>query len=397
MKKYRAIIIDGKKVCVRLVAALLLAGFFFLSLCSILSGSLTGSKHLFSPKTMVQDIFPAAGVANNATEEMLQSAKKRLSHALSYFLGFNAQAPDSILAAEFPLAYQVQTTGVGKLVMEATPSPSLESAPLPAISDIPEENRAPIKAIDLSPDKSRSGKIVLGNQTSYSVDINEMLASPLSITMSVSGPKVLVIHTHATESYAPHGSTIYDITASDRSQNTDENVVKVGETFCEILNRKGIETLHDKELHDYPSFNGSYAHSLAAVEAYLKKYPSIQIVFDIHRDSIVYSDNTKAKPLTQINGKDAAQLMFVVGTDEKGLEHPHWRENIKSAIHFQHAINQKYPTLMRHINLRQERFNGHTTKASMIIETGASGNSLPEAEYGLSLAAECIADYLNEI
>ena len=121
------------------------------------------------------------------------------------------------------------------------------------------------------------------------------------------------------------------------------------------------------------------------------------MVFDIHRDSIVYDDNTKAKVLTEINGKPAAQLMFVVGTDQKGLYNPNWRENIKNAIHFQDAINQKYPTLMRHINLRQERFNAHTTNGSMIIETGSSGNSLSEAVYGLTLAAECIGDYLNSL
>ncbi len=400
MKKYKAIVIDGKKACIRLGIILLLGVFFFFALSSILSGSLIESGILFSPKTMVQDIFPAVGAANHAMDEIKTLSEQRMHALVSFLIGFDTGSPKSIINAEFPLAKQMQATGLMALANEtySTPSPTLSQAPLPLEQqEIPEENRAPIKAIDLSPDKSKSGKIILGNQTSYSVDIKEMLSSKPAIDMKGSGPKVLVIHTHATEAYAPEGSTIYDITASDRSQNMEENVVRVGNTLCDILNRKGIETLHDTALHDYPSFNGSYAHSLTAMETYLKKYPSIQIIFDIHRDSIVYSDNTKAKPVTQINGKSAAQLMFVVGTDEKGLEHPNWRENIKSAIHFQNAINQKYPTLMRHINLRQERFNGHTTKASMIIETGASGNSISEAEYGLSLAAECIADYLNSL
>ena len=150
-------------------------------------------------------------------------------------------------------------------------------------------------------------------------------------------------------------------------------------------------------MHDEPSFNGSYAHSLVTVQEYIKKYPSIQIVFDVHRDSIVYDDKTKAKVVTEINGRSAAQLMFVVGTDEKGLYNPDWRENMTAALHFQKAISERYPTLMRHINLRRERFNGHTTHASMIIETGTGGNSLDEAIYSISLAAECIADYLNTL
>lgn len=402
MKTYKTIVIDGKKCIKRLAGIALLGVLLCLALWEITSGRLLSSGSFFTPKAIIQNVFPAAGAANNGYPEALTAIQTRLKKSLALFLNFDPDVPYGILTTEFPLMEQVQATGVAKLAADTLPNTTgAASASTPTSTSTPnvilEENQAPIKVIDAAADKSQSGKIILGNETSYSVNIDEMLASAPSIDMSVSGPKVLVIHTHATEAYSPEGSTVYDITAGDRSQNLDENVVRVGKTLCNIFNSKGIATIHDTNLHDYPSFNGSYAHSLAAIEDYLKQYPSIQVVFDIHRDSIVYSDNTKAKPLTQINGKDAAQLMFVVGTDEKGLYHPDWRENLKTAIHFQNAINQKYPTLMRHINLRQERFNGHTTHGSMIIETGSSGNTLSEAEYGLSLAAECIADYLNEL
>ncbi|MEE1013384.1 MAG: stage II sporulation protein P [Clostridia bacterium] len=404
MKTYKTIVIDGKKCIKRLAGITLLGILLFLTFWEITSGRLLTSGASFTPKAIIQNVFPAAGAANNGYTETLTALQTRLKKSLALFLNFEPNAPYEILTAELPLMEQVQATGVAKLAADRLPNTagtSPTSTPTPTATSTPnvilEENQAPIKVIDAAADKSQSGKIILGNETSYSVNIDEMLASAPSIDMSVSGPKVLVIHTHATEAYSPEGSTVYDITAGDRSQNLNENVVRVGKTLCNIFNSKGIATIHDTNLHDYPSFNGSYAHSLTAIEDYLKQYPSIQVVFDIHRDSIVYSDNTKAKPLTQINGKDAAQLMFVVGTDEKGLYHPNWRENLKTAIHFQNAINQKYPTLMRHINLRQERFNGHTTHGSMIIETGSSGNTLSEAEYGLSLAAECIAGYLNEL
>ena len=394
MKHYKAIVIDGKKLC-----KYFLGGFSaVLFVVLLLSAALSGKFSAFSPETNIRNVFPSASAANNGYAKTLQSLESSLKRAVGFFLGFNPELPYEIVNAEIPLVKQVQATGIAKI---AAPIPTATATPAPAPSKqpavIPEENQAPIKAIDLSPDKNNTGTIIIGNETAYSVDIQEMLGGKPAIDMTVSGPKVLVIHTHATEAYSPEGSWVYDITAGDRSQDVNENVVRVGKTLCNILNSKGIAAIHDTALHDYPSFNGSYAHSLSAIESYLKQYPSIQVVFDIHRDSIVYSDNTKAKPLTQINGKDAAQLMFVVGTNEKGLEHPHWRENLKTAIHFQNAINQKYPSLMRHINLRQERFNGHTTHGSLIIETGASGNTLKEAEYGLSLAAECIADYLNSL
>ena len=223
-----------------------------------------------------------------------------------------------------------------------------------------------------------------------------MLSESLNIDLSVPGPKILVVHTHATEAYAPDGAAEYDKTASDRSEDINKNVVKVGEEVTKIFNAMGIETIHDTKLHDVPSFNGSYSNSLKTVEEKIKQYPSIQIVFDIHRDSVVYADETKARAVTEINGRPAAQLMFVVGTDARGLYHPNWQENMKFAVHMQNAINQKYPSLMRYINLRTERFNGHTTGASMIIEVGTSGNSLNEAIYGATLAAQVIAEEIKK-
>lgn len=261
------------------------------------------------------------------------------------------------------------------------------------VEDIPEGKRAPIKTINAAQKAENS----VGNETSYSIDINGMLTEVPKIDMSKKGPVILITHTHATEAYAPDKAEFYDVSASDRNRDSSKNVVAVGDVMAETFKANGIEVIHDTVLHDEPSFNGSYAHSLAQVEEYLKKYPSIQIVFDVHRDSIVYDDKTKARTATDIDGKSAAQLMFVVGTDEKGLYNPDWRSNMSAALHFQKEISDKYPGLMRHINLRRERFNGHTTKASMIIETGTSGNSLEEAKYAISLAAERIAAYLKTL
>ncbi len=262
---------------------------------------------------------------------------------------------------------------------------------------IPIENQAPIKAIDSRQVLADGMMVAIGNETSYGIDINSILNDKPKIDMGIMGPKVLITHTHATESYARDGAEVYDVTEGDRSEDVTQNVVAVGNKLYEILNSYGIDTLHDKILHDKPSFNGSYAHSLNTVTEYMEKYPTIQIVFDIHRDSIVYDDKTKARTVSVIDGKPAAQLMFVVGTDEKGLYNPDWRDNLTAAIHFQREIAGKYPSLMRRINLRKERFNGHTSKASMIIEVGTSGNSLNEAIYGIELFGECIADYLKRM
>ena len=396
MKNYKAFFIDGRKLIRGFLAVLLLILLLFCICSSILNANFALNN--LNSEQIISHTLPSVAVANNT--DWNSSLKNFLNKGVFFLLGIDSYAPDGIISAQLPMVKLVSRSALSELaqsISSTLPPPSIPEIPQGNDANpnlIPPENQAPIKEMNYTPNKDGDTKIVLGNETSYSVNIEEMLSSPLSIDISKKGPKVLVIHTHGSESYSPQGSVIYDTTSSDRNTDTEKNVVKVGEVLCQILNEKGIQTLHDKTLHDYPSYNGSYASSLKSMEKYIKKYPSIQIVLDIHRDSIVYSDNSKAKAVCDIDGKTAAQLMFVVGTDEKGLTHPNWRENLKTAIHFQDAINQRYPNLMRHINLRQERFNGHTTPGSMIIETGTSGNTLTEALYGISLAANCIGDYM---
>lgn len=392
MKKYKTIIIDGKKLLRQI--------FCFFCFCGLGILFFVGTqKDGSATEEILRKTLPMMAAGQEKTAE---KNEKKWGDVLEVLLQFHPREMETVIAKEIPMAEAVCQTGVAKLVRERNPveTPIIlpeETLPEQILPEIPPQRQAPIKAVDAGVLQKNSNGLTIANETSYEVDPQELLNEKPSMDMSGDGPLVLVVHTHGTEAYAPEGSTVYDVEGSDRSENLQENVVKVGEVFCEVLREKGIETLHDKTLHDTPSFNGSYAHALASIEEYLAKYPTIQMVFDIHRDSIVYQDKTKAKLVTEIDGKNAAQLMFVVGTDQKGLEHPHWRENIKNTLHLQNAICKRYPTLMRHINLRRERFNGHTTKATVIIETGSSGNSLSEALYGITLAGNCIGDYLNQL
>lgn len=399
MSRYKTIFIDGRKL-IRRIFSLFLAGIVLLLLLSVKSGQPNLPFQLRDPQQILTETVPIIGGFRTSVWDTLGQQARKI---LSFFLQFNLWDPTTVLATEIPLAKAVNQTGLARLVPQtSTPNTQtdirsqLDTNPsIPA--EIPPERQAPIKEVNAAQKPAGTETVALGNETSYQVNLQEMLRTPPSISMAKKGPKVLVIHTHATEAYAPEGATVYDTEGNDRSENVEQNVVRVGTALAHVLEKKGIKTIHDTKLHDTPSFNGSYASSLTAIESYLKQYPSIQVVLDVHRDSIVYGDGTKARLVTEIDGKKTAQLMFVVGTDQKGLAHPNWKENIKSAAHFQNAICQKYPTLMRHINLRRERFNGHTTNATMIIEAGSSGNSLSEAINSITLAGECIGDYLNSL
>lgn len=391
-KQYRAVVIDFRTV-VKFLGVIAVV-----SVLSVFLG--IGIKTIISDKqiTAAEDTHKTESVAKTEDSDE-KDEESFIKKALKLVIGYDIWDKTNVVAVEVPGAEIVNGYDIVKKadINEdlGNKEDDIKQSETKEAQET-EEGDLIIKAINAGQNaNSDTNEIKIGNHTSYSVDIDGMRKEPLSFNMNEEGPKVLIIHTHATESYSPEGAKRYSSGDSERSLDTSQNVVAIGDMVEKIFSERGIETLHDRGLHDHPSFNGAYQDALNSIEDYLNKYPSIEIVLDLHRDSIVYDDGTKAKLITKIEDKDAAQLMFVVGTDEKGLYNPLWRENLKFAIKLQDAIDKKYPNLMRRIDLRQERFNAHATKGSLIIEMGSSGNSLSEAKYGMERAAIVIADFLN--
>ncbi len=234
--------------------------------------------------------------------------------------------------------------------------------------------------------------ISVSNATSYSVSPDELCAEPLGISLD-SGPQILIVHTHTTECFVGDGMS----DDSERTTNSEKNMVSVGEEMKAVFESYGIECVHDETIHDYPTYQGAYNREYETVEKNLKQYPSIKMVFDVHRDAFVYKDGSKLRVACDINGVPTAKAMIVCGTDSMGLEHPNWRENFKLASKIQSAAELMYPGMMRPINLRRERFNMHTTNGSLLFEIGSNGNTLDEAkEGGKNLARAISAVLLNQ-
>lgn len=222
------------------------------------------------------------------------------------------------------------------------------------------------------------------NQTEKTVDCEKLVSEPLSYIKAGKKPSVLIVHTHTTESYLEQ----------DRSIDEEKNMIAIGRVVKEKLIEGGIEVIHDTTVHDYPSYNGAYTRSAATTKNRINENPDINIVLDIHRDAVQSDDGSKLSLVTQIADKKAAQLMFVVGTDAQ-LSHPKWQENMKLALKLQRCADTIYPTLMRPINLREQRFNQQLSEGSIILEVGTNGNSIEEAKYSASLISDVILKVLN--
>lgn len=237
----------------------------------------------------------------------------------------------------------------------------------------------------LSDSKYKVGSVYINSYLKQEFDLDE-LSKPLNV--SVSKPcKVLIYHTHTSESYTLDKKEYTDYY---RTENNKYNVVAVGEKLAENLKKYGFSVVQDKTQHDYPSYNGAYKASLATVEKHLKN-EKYDIIFDIHRDAL--SGNSKFRPTAQINGETAAKLMIVVGTNDAGLEHDNWMQNLKFAIAIQEKANEMYPGLFRDMHLSTSRYNQHTTDKTLIIEVGATGNTMAETE----ISMKYFAKVLNEV
>lgn len=241
--------------------------------------------------------------------------------------------------------------------------------------------------------------IYIKNSAGESLDIKNELSASMELKIKKSKePEVLIVHTHATESYMNEDRAYYTAEDKARSEDNNKNVVKVGEIFAEVLTKGGISVLHDKTHHDSPSYNQSYSRAKTTINEYLSKYPSIKVVVDIHRDSIAMTGNDKCKPTAEINGKKAAQVMLVVGSQTGTVSgFPDWKQNLRLALRFQQTMEASYPGLARAMLFCSRKYNMNLTKGSMLLEVGTDANTLEEAIYSAELAGNALLSVLNTL
>ena len=249
------------------------------------------------------------------------------------------------------------------------------------------------------------GESYIYNSTSYTPAVTQLLQQGKLPTLENLGasvlpadaPVVLIVHTHGTEAYSPEGAVAYDgVSELARSSDIAENVVAVGAVMAETLNSLGIKTLHCRVMHDRESYRDSYSRSAATVKQYLKEYPSIKYVIDLHRDSVTNAEGALLRPVTIVDGKAVAQVMCVVGSDEGGADYPGWQENLSFALKFRRTLNGEYQNISRPVCLRPSAYNQQYAPVSMLLEVGCSGNYLSEAKEAARLCAITLADMIKK-
>jgi len=334
--------------------------------------------------------------ANSFSNEFLLTCINKSSSIFSYKkdkVNFKKYDMTNILASELKVFSNIKINDIPKVIEEQITEEIVDNIVIDNII-VEEKIEMPKNAVtekvtekniaESSTDLYSNVKIK--NKTDYELT-EEIMFQEVEINNK---KDILIFHTHACESYTPSEKYNYEMTGNYRTTDNNYNMVRVGSELKTYLENKGFNVTHDITLHDYPAYSGSYDRSLETVQNQLYE-KTTEIVIDLHRDAVGNGDTYG--PTVKIDGQKVAQLMFVIGTNGGGLEHPNWIQNLKIAIKIQTKANEMYPGLFRPIILTNSRYNQHTAKGASIIEVGATANTLEEC----LLSMQCLANVLEEV
>lgn len=222
------------------------------------------------------------------------------------------------------------------------------------------------------------------------LNAEQLLAKDMHINRKTEGAKVLIFHTHSQETFA-------DSTPGD----ADTSIVGMGKYLSELLNAKGIPTIHHAGVYDLIhgklDRSKAYEFSEEGVRKILAENPSIEVVIDLHRDGVGNSTHL----VTDINGKQTAKIMFFNGlsrTKANGnityLPNPYIQDNLAFSLQMQLAAESMYPGFTRRIYLKGYRYSLHMMPKSLLIEAGAQTNTVQEMKNAMNLLADVLEEVL---
>lgn len=242
----------------------------------------------------------------------------------------------------------------------------------------PEENE-PLQAVFSLQELT---SVSLDNPQGFVVDLQQALCTSLSWKLAADEPTVLIVHSHGSEAFANAPNW--------RSEDENTNMVSIGAQVATLLEEAGIGVIHDRNAHDLPSYNAAYASSRAAIESYLDRYPSIQLVLDLHRDAAADRNGNQIGYTANYNGQAAATMMLVVSAYDYNAGGTAWQRNLAFATKLQLQLEQLCPGICRPLALRVFDFSQDISPTGLLIEMGFAGNKQEEALRAAKLLADAI-------
>lgn len=264
---------------------------------------------------------------------------------------------------------------------------------------VPENEMKPHPTVDLSAESLGDFDYLLGQfyildpntaTNEEQLDAAQFLAKDLTLQKDAAEPQILIYHSHSQETFA-----------DSREGEPEDTIVGVGTYLTQLLTENyGYNVIHVTETFDIIDGeidrSRAYDFSREYVEQVLEENPSIEVIIDLHRDGVPED----RRLVTEINGKDTAQIMFYNGlsyTVNNGpvayLPNPYIQDNLAFSFQLEYQAAMYYPELYRGIYLAGLRYNLHLRPRALLLEAGAQTNTVQEVKN----AMEPFADILNRV
>jgi stage II sporulation protein P len=139
----------------------------------------------------------------------------------------------------------------------------------------------------------------------------------------------------------------------------------------------------------------AYNKALDGIKKHLSEHPEIQVIIDLHRDSVGKGKHT----YTTINGKKTAIAMFFNGMSRTKsgpidyLYNPNLEGNLAFSLQLKCKAMEYYDGFTKPIYLKGYRYNLHLRERSLLIELGNENNTVEEVKN----AAQPLAVVLDKV
>lgn len=209
-----------------------------------------------------------------------------------------------------------------------------------------------------------------------------------NVSKEINSPIIYIYNTHQTEEYAKNEFLDYTLNPTVKMNNY---------ILEDLFNKKGYKTIVEeqsiKEILDNNNWNyaSSYKASRIFLEQSITNYPTLKYFIDIHRDSL-----TKDKTTININNKDYAKVLFIVG-----LENKNYQANLEFTEKINNKINELYPGLSKGILKKEGQgvngiYNQDFSPYTILIEIGGMENTTSEVLNTCIAFSECFLEVINE-
>jgi len=195
---------------------------------------------------------------------------------------------------------------------------------------------------------------------------------------SIKTPRIYIYNTHQTEEYATLNT--YNLTPT---------VLTASYILKDKLNNYNIDCIVETSdlKTDMNKMGYNYNQAYRVSRSWLEKLnnQNLDLYIDLHRDSINYDLSN-----IEIEGKDYAKIMFVVGTDHD------YEQNMKVVNKLLANIESINKSISRGIFTRKSIYNQDYNNNCVLIELGGPESTYESISNSLDVLSLAIKNYLGE-